>query len=297
MDELISIIIPVYNEEKAIGLVIDEVKEVMNNGQYKYEFIIVDDASIDRTVEIALSKKVKIIKHFRRKGSGAARKTGMKEAKGNLIVMLDGDGTYTPEDIPRMLELFPQYDQIIGKRTSEKGSLVLFRKPIKWLIKKLASYLTGVKIPDLNSGLRAFKKNLMIKYLWAFPDGFSCVSTMTVAFLCNGYMVKWIPTEYRSRIGRSKFHPIKDTYNYFLTVIKIVMYFNPLKVFLPVSFFLMALGIIKTLYDFFFVVGKMQMSDIVIILSSLLIAVFGFLADLIVAQGKARDYNNDGKNK
>ncbi|MCK4532851.1 glycosyltransferase family 2 protein [bacterium] len=297
MDELISIIIPVYNEEKAIGQVIDEVKEVMNNNQYKYEFIIVDDASTDKTVEIALSKKVKPIKHFMHKGSGAARKTGIKIAKGSIIVMLDGDGTYSPEDIPRMLELFPQCDQVIGKRTSEKGSFVLFRKPVKWLIKKLASYLTGVKIPDLNSGLRAFKKDLMVKYLWAFPDGFSCVSTMTVAFLCNGYMVKWIPTEYRSRIGRSKFHPIKDTYNYILTVIKIVMYFNPLKIFLPLSFLLMTLGIVKTLYDFFFVVGKMQMSDIVIILSSLLIAVFGFLADLIVVQGKAKDYNSSGENK
>ncbi|MCK5533708.1 glycosyltransferase family 2 protein [bacterium] len=297
MNELISIIIPVYNEEKAIGTVIDEIKEVMGENKYEYELIIVDDGSTDKTREIILSKGEKIIKHFRRKGSGAARKTGIKTAKGNIIVMLDGDGTYSPGDIPLMLQLFPQCDQVIGERTSEKGRFVLFRKPTKWLIKKLASYLTGVKIPDLNSGLRAFKKDLMVKYLWAFPDGFSCVSTMTVAFLCNGYTVEWIPTEYRSRIGKSKFHPIKDTYNYILTVIKIVMYFNPLKIFLPLSFLLMALGIVKTLYDFFFVVGKMQMSDIVIILSSLLIAVFGFLADLIVVQGKARDYNSAGENK
>jgi glycosyltransferase involved in cell wall biosynthesis len=283
----ISVVLPCYNEEDAIGLVIDDVKRVMDETEYEYELLVVDDASTDRTADIAEAKGGRLIRRAVNGGSGAARKTGIRHARGDIIVMLDADGTYAAADIPRMLSYFPQYDQVNGARTSEQGTLKLLRTPAKWFIRQLARDLTGVNIPDLNTGLKAFKREIMKKYLWAIPDGFSCVSTMTLAFLCNGYAVKWIPIEYHPRIGRSKFHPLKDTYNYILTVIRIVMYFDPLRVFLPLSLLLLVFGIIKTFVDLLFIVHKMQLSDIVIIMTAILVGVVGLLADLIVAQGKA----------
>ncbi|MBU1262839.1 glycosyltransferase family 2 protein, partial [bacterium] len=256
-----------------------------------YEILVIDDASTDRTAEIAQSKGVKVIKRVIRGGSGAARKTGIKEALGDIIVMLDVDGSYTASDIPEMLKFFPEYDQVIGARRSEEGSLKFLRIPAKWFIRALASYLSKTKIPDLNSGLRAFKKSVMLKYLWAIPDGFSCVSSMTLSFLCNGHPVRWIPTEYHSRIGKSKFHPIKDTSNYILTVIKMIMYYNPLKVFLPISLSLLAIGVVKTLYDKFLGIGRMQLSDIVILMTGVVVGTLGLIADLIVAQGRRGNGN------
>ena len=283
----VTIILPAFNEEKAIGHVIDDIQKVMRHTSYTYELFVVDDASTDQTAKIAKSKGIVTIQHPFQRGSGAARKTGIRHAKGDIIVMLDADGTYDTQDIPKMLDLFPQVDQVIGARTSEKGTLKWLRSPAKWTLKKIASLLTGVPIPDLNSGLKAFKKEIVIKYLWLIPDGFSCVSSITLAFLCNGYYVKWIPTNYFKRIGESKFHPLKDSYRYLITIIRMIMYFNPLKVFLPISLFLLVFGIIKSLYDYFVIVHRLQLSDIIILLTAVSIFVMGMVADLIVSQGKA----------
>jgi glycosyltransferase involved in cell wall biosynthesis len=223
----VSVIIPCYNEEKAIGIVLENIQGVMQNQKYSYEIIVVDDASSDNTYQLAKDKGVKVIKRTTRGGSGSARKTGIIAAEGEIIVMLDGDGSYEARDIAKLLSYFPEYDQVNGARTSEQGSLKYLRSPAKWLIRKLACYLTGTEIPDLNTGLKAFKRNIMLDYLWILPDGFSCVTSITLAFLCNGYSVKYIPTAYYPRIGKSKFHPIIDANKYILTVLRIVTYFNP----------------------------------------------------------------------
>jgi len=287
-NSLVSIILPAYNEEEAMGSIIQGIKEVMNKSRYCYEIIVVDDASDDGTAQIAKDMRVSLIQHMEHKGSGASRKTGILRSKGELIVMLDADGTYPIQDIPKLLDFLPKYDQVIGARKGEKGRYRFLRSSAKWAIRRLASFLAGKKIPDLNSGLRAFKKEIMLKYLYLIPDGFSCVTTMTLAFLCNGYSIKYLPIDYYRRIGKSKFHPIRDSYNYLLTVIRMVMYFNPLKVFFSLGFTLFALGLLKSFYDFFFIVGRLQLSDIIILLSAVLIGMLGLLADLIVIQGKRR---------
>ncbi|TEU19405.1 MAG: glycosyltransferase family 2 protein [Anaerolineales bacterium] len=281
----VSIVIPVYNEEGAIGDDLDTIIATMKRSGYTYELIVVDDGSTDRTADIARAKGVKMIQHPINRGTGAARRTGILQARGEIIVMTDGDGTYPNQDIPHLLEYLPAFDQVVGARTSEQGSFRFLRAPTKWFIRKLACYLTGMDIPDLNSGLRAFKREVMLKFLYLIPDGFSCVSTMTLAFLCNGYTIKYVPIDYYKRIGRSKFHPINDTYNYVLTVIRMVMYFNPLKVFLPSSFVLFLLGAAKTIYDNF-VNLRIRESDVIMIVVSIVIGMMGLLADLIVVQHK-----------
>ncbi len=288
----VSVVIPSFNEEDAISSVIDDVHAAMDSTDYKYEIIVVDDCSADSSARIAREKGVRVIERKMNGGSGASRKTGLKNARGEIVVMLDADGTYTAVDIPKMLELFPDWDQVNGARTSEKGTMKMFRVPAKWFIRQLAIYLSGVYIPDLNTGLKAFKRNIMLRYLWVIPDGFSCVTTMTLAFLCNGHAVTWIPTQYHKRIGKSKFHPIKDTTKYFSTVVRMVMYFNPLRVFMPISLVLFFLGVIRGLVDYFFRAGTLQEGDIILTLGGILIGVMGLLADLIVAQGRANLIDN-----
>jgi len=278
---MISIVIPIYNEEKAISKVIDDINTSMSKTNYSYEILVVDDASTDKSAEIAELKNVNVVRRYSNSGSGAARKTGIKNAKGEIIVMLDGDGTYDASSIPQMLSYFPKYDQVNGARTSEKGTMRLLRVPAKWFIRKLASYLTGVKIPDLNTGLKAFKKDIMMKYLWAIPNGFSCVTSMTLAFLTNGHSVKYISTKYYKRIGKSKFHPIRDTAQYIQTIIRIITYFNPLKIFIPFSFLLFLLGIGVLIYSCLFLPRILDATTAVLIISSIQLLAIGMLADLI----------------
>jgi len=285
MKPFISVIIPAHNEVKAIGSVIKEVRQVLRSTSYSFEIIVVDDGSTDNTFAITKTAKVKVIKHLFQRGAGAARKTGLLQAKGEIVVMLDGDGSYDPTSIPKMLKFFPIYDQVNGARSKETGRYPLLRQPAKWFIRTLASYLTGVKIPDLNTGLKAFKKAPMLKFLWAIPNGFSCVSTMTLTFLVNGYNVTWIPTVYRSRIGQSKFRPLQDTFSYLATVIRIIMYFNPLKIFAPLATIIFLFGLTTTIYHLT-VRHLVKESDVIILMTALFILNLGLLADLIVAQGR-----------
>lgn len=276
-----TVVLPAYNEEEAIGKVIDDVRKALDTTAHTYEILVVNDNSTDKTAEIAASKGARIVHKVMRGGSGASRRTGILNAEGEIIVMLDADGTYEASDIPKMLSYFPQYDQVNGARTSEQGTLKFLRTPAKWFIRMFACYLTNTNIPDLNTGLKAFKKDIMKKYLWVLPDGFSCVTTMTLAFLSNGYAVKYVPSAYHKRIGVSKFHPVKDTANYFSTVIRMVMYFRPLRVFLPLTGFLIIFGIIKAILSLVYT-STLQESDIIIFISAVLLFALGLIADLIV---------------
>jgi polyisoprenyl-phosphate glycosyltransferase len=285
MNNKISVVIPAYNEEMAIGVVIDDVDRVMRESRYDFEIIVVDDASTDTTADIAKAKGVKLLRHTANKGVGAARKTGILGSSGEIVVMLDADGTYPAASIPELLKHIPEYDQVVGARNKEAGTLKLLRQPIKWIMFRLASFLVKQNIPDLNSGFRALKREILLKYLYLIPNGFSCVSTMTLVFLCNGYNVKYIPIEYYKRIGKSKFRIFIDTRDFLFTIIRITMYFNPLRIFIPLGLILFILGIITTIYDTLFSsLGQMKVLDGAILISAIIILTFGLLADLILAQ-------------
>ncbi len=285
----VTILLPAYNEERAITHVLHEIVAALEDEPLRFEILIVDDASTDRTVDYAerfaeqcLRCPVRVIRRPENRGAGAARKIGVREAHGDIIVMLDADGSYPAYAIRDLLRHFPAYDQVNGARTSEQGTMPLLRKPAKWAIRKLACYLTGRDIPDLNTGLKAFKRDAMLPWLWSVPDGFSCVTTMTLAFLTNGYAVKYVPTEYRRRIGKSKFHPIKDTLAYLNTVVRIVSYFRPLRVFFPAAAAVVGLGIAKSIHSWS-TTGSMQESDIVVLTAGFLTMMFGLLAEIVVA--------------
>jgi polyisoprenyl-phosphate glycosyltransferase len=280
----LTVLLPAWNEEPAIGPLIDEIRTVLGDWWGDWELLVVDDASTDRTAEVAEEKNARVIRRVENGGSGAARIAGILAARGRAIAMLDADGSYDPGSLPELLSHLPAYDQVNGARTSEQGTHRWLRTPAKWLIRKLAELVSGRRIPDLNTGLKVFKRDVMLRYLWAVPDGFSCVSSMTLAFLCNGQAVKFVPVRYRPRVGCSKFHPVRDTARYLLTVLRIITYFQPLRVFLPAAALLGAVATVRGSYHL--VVSELGLtdSDVVLAVASLMVFVAGLLADLIVKQ-------------
>ena len=281
----ISVVVPVYNEEAAIAEDLTTIKAVMESYGEPYEIIVVDDGSTDRIQEIVSSLPgVRLLKHPYNRGTGAALKTGIRAAQGDLIVMTDGDGTYPNGDIPKLLQYLGEYDMVVGARTSEQGTLKVLRVPAKAFIRMLASFMTGVKIPDLNSGMRVFRKLEAQQFFQLLPSGHSWVSTITMAYLSSDYTVKYVPIDYFPRKGKSSFHFIADTYGYLMLVVRVIMYFNPLKVFLPVALVLLLIGIVKFVRDIIFYQNAFYIpgSTIVILLMGVQIAAIGLLADLIV---------------
>ena len=285
MEEIISIVIPVYNEERTIEKDIQTIRTAMEKTGYNYEIIVVDDASTDSSGEIARRQGVKVIRHPINRGVGAARKTGILEAQGNVVVTTDGDGTYPNQDIPKLLEFIGDFDMVVGARTGKNVAFSPLRALPKYFIRQLGSYLSGRKIPDLNSGFRAFKKDIALKYFHLIPNSHSFVGTITLAFLCSDHLVKFIPIDYYKRKGKSSFRPLSDTVNYISLVIRTIMYFRPLRIFLPISFFAFIIGAVKVVYDFF-VFHNIGGFDVVLMLFSFLIATLGLLADLILTLHK-----------
>lgn len=286
----VTIILPVYNEVEHLRQEVDRVRASMDSSQYSYEIIIVDDGSSDGSGELAESLDgVRVIRFLQNRGSGSARKAGTTAARGRVTVWTDVDMTYPNADIPQLVKELNGYDQVVGARTSEQGTMKGLRVPAKWLIRRLASFLTRTKIPDLNSGFRAFRTDVARQYLRFLPAGFSCVTTMTMTFLANGYSVKYVPIEYAKRAGESKFHPIKDTRRYGAQVIRMMLSYNPLGIFLPVGLFLTVVGAGKVVYDFVEYDFHLATNTLLILFAAFQVIAIGLLADLVVRVNRDRD--------
>lgn len=276
-DKFVSVVIPVYNEAGVMHDVIMQIREAVSG--INYEIIVVNDGSTDKTGEVLKDapQDTIVIAHKRNKGYGAALKTGIRKAKYSNILIIDADGSYPAEAIPELINHLEENDMVVGARKLS----VNLRTPARWFIKKLAAILTGVKIPDLNSGMRAMKKEVVERFIHLLPDKFSFTSTITVAFLANGYDVEYIPINYKKRAGKSKISPISDTLNFIQLVIRMVLYFNPLKIFLPMSISLILLGAGVLFYRFLFGQRVMNVTTTVLILSGFQMFAIGLLADLI----------------
>ncbi len=281
-NQMISIVIPAYNEEEAIGHDIETIIETMNKTDYRWELIVVNDASQDRTKEIVEGyPQVRLINHPYNLGGGAARNTGIRQAKGDIIVIADGDGTYPLTDIPRLIEALEGYDMVVGARTIEMGTMKWLRVPAKWFIRKLAEFMTGSRIPDLNSGMRAMRKDVFMKFINMLPPGHSWVSTITLSFLSRSHPVNYVPIDYFPRKGKSTFHPVSDTANYLMLVYRTVTWFNPLRIFLPLALLLFLGGVGKAIADMARYQLHIATSTVIILLSSLQIFTIGLVADMI----------------
>src|SRR5919112_954598 len=276
----VSVVLPCYNERDHIELEIKRIRAALEDAGLEYELICVDDGSKDGTRELLeATPGIRTILLPRNQGSGTARRIGTQQAIGRVVVWTDADMTYPNERIP---ELDQTWDQVVGARRSEAGTYKLARVPAKWAIRKLASFLTNTDIPDLNSGLRAFKRSVAEPYLRLLPPGFSCVTTITLAFLSNGHPVKYVPIDYFRRAGRSKFHPFRDAYNYIIQVLRMVMYFNPLRVLMPVALTLLAATFAKAGLDLVVHDLRVTGSTVLVGLAAFNIMAIALLADLVV---------------
>jgi polyisoprenyl-phosphate glycosyltransferase len=244
---------------------------------------VIDDASTDSTPTL-LSRipGIRIITFRTNRGTGTARKTGTLAARGKVVVWTDCDMTYPNDQIPDLVKSLDGYDQVVGARTSEEGTIKALRVPAKWSIRMLAQFLVGEKIPDLNSGFRAFRRDVSLQYLHMLPPGFSCVTTLTLSFLTGGYTVGYVPIEYKQRSGRSKFHPIKDTQRYLTQVVRMVLSYNPLRFFGPISAVLLAVGLVKLGFDVVDKDVRVATNTLVLLFFAIQLLVTGLLADLIV---------------
>lgn len=286
----ISVVLPIFNERGHLRQEIDRIRAALESSAYTFEIIAVDDGSTDGSAEVLQDiDDIRVIRFPTNRGSGSARKAATRAARGRVVVWTDVDMTYPNDEIPRLVKELEGYDQVVGARTSEQGTAKALRVPAKWLIRKLASYLVQIRIPDLNSGFRAFRRDVALQYLSQLPPGFSCVTTMTMTFLANGYSVKHIPIEYRERAGRSKFHWWTDTKRYATQVVRMVLSYNPLRFFMPLGFTLTAIGVGKLLYDWITKDFRLATNTLLILFAAFLVLSIGLLADLVVRVAKRQD--------
>ena len=286
----VSVVLPVYNEKGHLQAEIDRITAALQASPYSFEIIVVDDGSDDGSSEqLRHIEGIRLLAFAKNRGSGSARKAGSHAALGRVIVWTDADMTYPNERIPELVKELDGWDHVVGARTSEEGTHKAFRVPAKWMIRKLAEYLTETEIPDLNSGLRAFRADVARQYLHLLPTGFSCVTTITMAFLANGYGVKYVPIEYAERAGTSKFHWWRDTKRYLTQVVRMALSYNPLKVFLPVGLLLSAIGIGKLGYDWLERDFHVTANTLIVLFAAFQVFAIGLLADLVVRLAKPQD--------
>ncbi|HEV7173668.1 glycosyltransferase family 2 protein [Pedococcus sp.] len=286
----VTIVLPCFNEGQHVLQEIDRITAAMNSSEFTYELLCIDDASTDNTLEVlqeAASRYANLrVMPFRRNGgSGTARRIGTLQALGEIVVWTDADMTYENERIPELVRILrddDSYDQVVGARTTEEGTHKWARVPAKWLIRKIAEKLTNQTIPDLNSGLRAFRREVSLPYLRLLPPGFSCVTTITLAFLSNQHDIKYVPTSYAKRAGVSKFHFVRDAYRYILQVLRMVMYFDPLKVLMPPALWLVVIALVKGVVDMVRHPFYFPASTVLLFVSGLMIGTLALLSDLVV---------------
>ena len=279
----VSIVLPVHNEAPHLADELDRISTSMDESPYTWELVVVDDGSTDGSAELCKGlPKVRVLQTRRNHGSGAARRIGTEAARGRVVVWSDADMTYPNDQIPELVAELGNGDHIVGARTSEQGTFKIFRVPAKWAIRRLASYLTRTKIPDLNSGFRAFRRDVGLQFTQQLPTGFSCVTTITMAFLMNGYEVRYVPIRYKARAGRSKFHWFRDTSRYVLQVIRMILTYDPLRVALPVTAVLGAVFCAKLGYDIVDKDFRPAANTLLLGFAVLQVLVVGLLADLVV---------------
>lgn len=272
-----TIVIPAFNEEATIAQVLADIKQ--NFSGLEYEVIVVDDCSTDNTArEVRKAVGVKLITHRSNKGYGMSIKKGIKEAAGEFIITMDADGQHRAQDAMKLLAHIDKYDMVVGARKGRDN--ITWRIPGKCLVKRISEYLVGQKIPDINSGLKAFSSSVIKRYLHLCSDKFSFSTTSLLAYLSDGLEVKFVEIDVTSRKGGSSTVRIRDGLRALLFILQVIMTFNPLKIFLNAFFALSLFTVIYVVWGLIYA-GSISKSSVILVISALLVFLFGLIADQI----------------
>jgi glycosyltransferase involved in cell wall biosynthesis len=291
----ISLIVPVYNERRGLPPTVERLRALLTRGlPAGSEVILVDDGSTDGTSDFLarlaedLPPGFRLLGHRRNRGYGAALKTGIRAATHETIAIADADGTYPLERIPELVEAMEQDGAAMAVGTRPVAQQPAVRRPAKAVLRALAEYLTGETIPDLNSGLRVFRRRDALRLSGLLPDGFSFTTTITMALLTEGEGVLFIPIRYKTRVGSSKIRPIRDTANFLLLICRTALAFNPLKVFGPVGLGLIGVGLVLLALRMLLDNPVGVASTIIFLVGGLQVLALGLLADLVNRRGPPR---------
>jgi len=275
----LSIIIPAKNEEGAIGGLVEDIVTRYPDA----EILVVDDGSTDKTAEIAESACAQVISHPHSLGNGAAVKTGARNASGEILVFLDGDGQHGPADIPRLLERLDKgFDMVVGARATAKSHANAGRLMANGIYNLIASIVTGHSIPDLTSGFRAARAAKFRKYLYLLPNGFSYPTTITMAFMRSGFPVDFLEIEAAARIGKSHIRPIHDGLRFLIIIFKIATLYAPLKLFLPASGIFFLTGVCYYAWTFL-TAGRLTNMTVLLLSASVIIFLVGLVSEQITS--------------
>lgn len=276
LEHAVSVVIPAFNEAGHVAQQVRDVQEMMETTGWRYEIIVVDDGSRDGTAEQAAATSARVLRHKRNRGYGASLKRGIAAAAYDWILITDADGTYPTSAIPRLLAAADDNDMVVGARIGESVAIPMARRPAKSFLNRLASYLAGQHLPDINSGLRLMRKSLVQRFAHLLPSGFSFTTTITLSAVCNDYQVEYIPIDYHARLGQSKIRP-RHAYDFTLLILRTIVFFNPLKVFIPLGALLFLAGAAKFAYDI--TRDNLSESAVLGVLGALIVWAVGLLAD------------------
>ena len=277
----VSIVVPAYNEALAIG----DVVKALIDGCHGAEIIVVNDGSNDETGKIAEQAGATVINHRQNRGYGASLATGIRKASRDYVLMCDADGQHRLEDVKRIVEAVDGFDMVVGARGKDSHQ-PLARRPGKLILKNFANYLAGIKIPDLNSGLRVFRKEVIVRYLHLMPDGFSFSTTSTFAILKSRerYKYRYIPIKVEQRVGnKSTVRQFKHGSQTIMLMLRLTVLFEPLKVFLAVAGALSLLSLLSFINDS--LIAGEGLADTTVLLSIATVIIFmnGLLCDQVSA--------------
>ena len=283
---MISVVITAFNEEEIIAEIIENIDSILKKQKVEYEIIIVNDGSTDRTEELLKNyDDIIMISRNINRGYGFSIKEGIRKSMGNMILIIDADGSYPVDEVPNLISESSSYDMVIGERSGKNVSIGLLNRFGKLILRLLIYFLSSIWIKDINSGLRIFKKELILKYWNIIPDGFSLTTTLTVASLLEKYRIKFIPINYYKRVGKSKINPFKDFFNFVILVFRIISFFKPLRFYLPISIFFLAAAILRAVRDIV-LFNSIETAAVLLFIIAIQTLFFGLLADLIVNKHK-----------
>jgi glycosyltransferase involved in cell wall biosynthesis len=274
----LAVLVPAFNEIDGIERTIESARQVLTGLPLETELIVIDDGSTDGTGARAAASGVRVVTHPLNRGYGAALKSGVLATRAKAIAILDADCTYAPDAIPRLYAQLADADMVIGARKLTSSGVAWIRRPGKWMLNRFASFLVGREIPDLNSGQRVMKRAAVLRYMHLCPNGFSFTSTITMAMMANGHAVRFEPIDYARRAGTSKIRP-SHFGAFMLLVVRAIVLFNPLKVFLPLGALLFLAGTAKLVQD----VIRWNLSETAVMafLAAIVVWAVGLLADMI----------------